>query len=101
MLVIKTRLARQDIIESAKFIADDNPEAARRFLIATEETFKLIKTTPNAGSPERIANQDNLRKWLVKGFTKYAVYYSTLNNEIKIVRVLHTARDYKRVLFEK
>lgn len=96
MLVTKSRLAREDILESAKFIADDNPEAGIRFLDAVDETLQLIKTTPLIGRVKLIGKEKNIRMWFVKGFSKHIIFYTYSRQEIRIIRVIHSARDYKK-----
>ncbi len=97
MQIVRTLAALNDVVEIANYIALDDIQSAARFVTSVDKTYDLIQTTPFSGSPEPIANQDNLRKWLVKGFRKYAVFYSTENDEVKILRVIHTARNYKRI----
>lgn len=96
MQVIQTRLARQDILETAKFIANDNPEAGRRYFQAVKKTTEFITSNPKIG--RQIIGHDNLRIWFVKGFEKHLIFYKIVNNELQIVRVLHSAMDYQRLL---
>jgi plasmid stabilization system protein ParE len=42
--------ARLDIGEQARRVADDNPEAARRFVAAVERTFALLSEMPRVGT---------------------------------------------------
>lgn len=95
MRVIITSLARKDIIESARFIAEDNIDAAVRFLDAIEITANMIKTTPAIGRLKEIGGENNLRMWFVKDFHKHLVFYVATKSEIRIVRVIHSSRDYR------
>ncbi len=99
MLVIKSRLARNDILETSKYIAGDNYEAGVRFFDAVDESIDLLKTTPRAGV--EIAERKGLRMWFIKGFEKHLIFYRVMNNEITIERVLHSAMDYRKVITEK
>ncbi len=98
MRVITTSLARKDIIESAEYIAQDNTDAAFRFLDAVETTIQLIKVTPSIGKLRPIGGEKGLRTWFVNGFPKYLVFYKTTKSEIRIVRVLYSSRDYEALI---
>jgi len=39
-----------------------------------------------------------VRKWRVKGFERFLIFYQTHLDAISIVRVLHTAQDWWRLL---
>ena len=94
MLVIQTRLARQDILATAQFIADDNPEAGRRFFDAVKQTSEFIAKSPGIG--RIISDKLNIRMWFVKGFEKQLIFYTVRHDELHIERVIASAMDYKR-----
>jgi toxin ParE1/3/4 len=96
MRVQTTSLARKDIIESAEFIARDNIDAAVRFLDAVEITLEMIKATPAIGRKKEIGGEHNLRMWFVKDFPKHLVFYTASKSEIRIVRIIHSSRDYRK-----
>lgn len=97
MLVKITRPARKDILESAQFIADENPKAALRFLEAVDKSIEQIRKTPGIGAPKVIGGKD-VRMWIVKGFQKHLIFYTARTDEITIIRVIHSSKDYKNVL---
>jgi len=39
-----------------------------------------------------------MRKWRVKGFESFLIFYMTRQDGISIVRVLHAAQDWWRLL---
>ena len=47
--IIRRPRARADIQEQAFRIADDNPEAARRFLAEVERSLELLADMPGMG----------------------------------------------------
>jgi len=96
MRVQTTSLARKDIIESAEFIARENIDTAVRFFDAVELTLEMIKTTPAIGRKKNIGAEHNLRMWFVKGFPKHLVFYTANKSEIRIVRIIHSSRDYAK-----
>ena len=96
MLVVhKTIRAVEDLINCAEYIGRDSPRAAARFLKAAESTFELLARNPEIGiTGELLAPKlIDLRRWRVKSFTKYLVFYRIAAGRIEIVRVVHGARD--------
>ena len=88
--------ADDDIVSIILYIADDNPDAARRFYVAVQETSELLLEMPHIGSL-RISDKPSLRDIRVvpiKDFERYFVFYRPMNEGIEIIRVLHGARDY-------
>lgn len=41
---------------------------------------------------------DGIRKWQVKGFEKFLIFYLPRPNGVSIVRVLHGAQDWWNIL---
>lgn len=99
MKAIRSLPAINDVIETANYIATDNRQAAARFVDAVDESIKSLEANPRIGVelPER----ENLRMWFVKGFKKHVILYRTMNDEIRIDRVIHSSLDYKGILSEE
>lgn len=97
--IYKTPLAQNDIIEIASFIADDNPDAAERFLDATEQTFTVLSSMPSMGQAVSFQNSrtKNVRIWRVENFEHSLVFYHPVDDGIEIIRVLHGARDIEAI----
>ncbi len=87
--------ARADLVEIAAFIAEDNPEAAERFLHAAEAAFSMIASLPSLGRTFRFQSPaaHGMRVWRVEGFERYLIVYRAGAARIEIVRVLHGSRD--------
>lgn len=100
--IIKRPVAKRDLIEQADFIAQDNLEAALRFLAAAEKTFAQLARLPNIGKSRKVKSRvsANVRQFPITGFEKYLVFYRPIKGGIEILRVLHGARDLNRI-FEK
>ncbi|MBC8116211.1 MAG: type II toxin-antitoxin system RelE/ParE family toxin [Candidatus Saccharimonas sp.] len=87
-------LARQDIKGIYKYIARDNPVAARQLRARIVEKLRLIGHNPEFGEPcEEL--QPGLRFTLVGN---YVIYYLPEQTRVAIVRVLHGARDRDQLL---
>ena len=54
--VIKSRLVDLDIIEQAEFIAEDNPEAALRYIDAVDRTIRSRANKPTLGGLYKTSN---------------------------------------------
>jgi len=100
MPIIKRSQVLFDLLDQARYIARDNPDAARRFLLAAEDTFADILANPQIGRVRRLKNPlfHDLRQWPVKGFKNYLVYYQVSDEEITVLRVMHSARDISTIL---
>ena len=93
--VVWRRIAEQDLVEAAVYIADDNPAAAARFMDAVDETVRATLKMPGAGRPREFNNPAlaGMRSRLVKDFENYLVFYRSTDVGIEVLRVLHGARD--------
>jgi plasmid stabilization system protein ParE len=61
--------AESDLLESALFIAEDNPAAAQRFLDEAEKAFARLAEFPEIGTPRTAFEPAlaGLRLWPVPG----------------------------------
>lgn len=98
--IIRRPAAKQDLIEQADYIARNNLQAAYRFLDAVEETLALLSRFPEIGKSRNVHSRvfANVRQFPITGFEKYLVFYRPIKAGIEILRVLHGARDLKRIL---
>lgn len=92
--------AERDIDDIAEYIARDSVEVALRFYDATWRTFGQVAATPGLGRPRRIADPDlvGLRSASIEGFRPFLVFYLPTDFGVRILRVLHGARDLEVVL---
>ena len=99
--VIQRPAAKRDLIECFAHIGVDNEPAALRFLQASNEIFHELAEMPGMGEATifRNPNCGTLRRWRVKGFTNFLIFYRPLDDGIEVVRVLHGARETEK-LFE-
>lgn len=94
--IIRRVQARRDAIESALYIAQDNPEAGRRLLDAIESAYKQLAVMPQMGTAYASRNPAlaGLRRLPVPGFHNFQIFYRPIDAGIEVIRVLHGARDY-------
>ncbi|WCT74277.1 type II toxin-antitoxin system RelE/ParE family toxin [Sphingomonas naphthae] len=81
--------ARRDLIEIGDYIAVDNPPRAASFISEIEAKMITI-----AEHPTRYAARPDLAPGLRSaGHGRYRIFYVEAGEEVRIVRVLHGARD--------
>ncbi len=95
MKVIFSREARDDLRDIGRYLLLQNPTRALTFmeelrsacldLAGMPEAFEILETTEHIGLRRRI-------------FSPYLIFYKEKGMEIKIVRVIHGARDYLQIL---
>jgi len=88
-----TPRAEQDLDEIWLTIAADSIDRADKFIDALTSRFVALSTSPRMGRP-RGELADGLRS---VAFRKYVIFYSYQNRNLLMERVLHGARDIKRI----
>jgi len=89
-----TPLAEQDVLETWRYIAQDNPAAADRLVDRFTAAYELLARNPNMG--ERMDRfRAGLRAWTVG---KYVIYFRKTHQGIEVYRVLHSARRREDLL---
>lgn len=94
-LIIITPKASQDLDEIYNFIARNNPDLALKFFDAARQTFNQLAKNPGIGTVYKVSKPElrGLRKWRVKKFDKYIIFYRYCNDLVEIVRILYAGRD--------
>ena len=82
--------ARSDLDEIWFYIAQDNVDAADRFLRAIVSRFPKLAAMPQIGRA-REELSPRLRSFPVG---RYIIFYRPMENGVEIARVLHGARDF-------
>lgn len=88
MKLVWTEPARQDLREIFTYIAEENPNAARRLLAEIKERAVLLQDNPQLGRAGRV---DGTRELVVAG-TQYILPYRLKEQQIQILAVFHGAR---------
>jgi len=98
--VIWSRLAEEDLTGAYLFIGGDSPAAAERLLDAVEGAVQFLLENPEAGRLRLFQSPlaGGVRSWAVKSFPAWLVLYRTTGEDLEIVRFLHGARDFPRLL---
>ncbi|MBN3921668.1 type II toxin-antitoxin system RelE/ParE family toxin [Nostoc sp. NMS4] len=98
--IVITPKASLDIDEYFAYIAQENPDTALLFFDSVRETFAQLARMPGMGSRYPLDNLrlQGLRKWAVKGFKKYLIFYFERDESIEVVRILYAGQDIERIL---
>ena len=94
--VIRTREALVDVIEITYSIDQSGrPAAAQRFVTAVQDAYKQLAEFPGMGALRDYGNPANvgMRMWPVPGFRNYLIFYRVVGSQLRILHVLHGARD--------
>ena len=91
--VIRSAASEQDVYEIAVFIAQDNPDAAFRLIDRFDETLQMLAENPLAGR----AREELAPKTRSFPVGNYILFYRPAEHGIELIRVLHWARDLRRL----
>jgi toxin ParE1/3/4 len=87
--------AQRDLIEAWEYIAADNVSAADRLRDRIEQAAARLAEMPGIGHTRADVRSSRYRFWNVR---PYVLAYRYTARTVTIVRVLHGARDFKRIL---
>ena len=99
--VYRRAVAKRDLVEYFVYLAENaGLEIAERFLTNAATTFIELAGQPMIGAPLTLRHPElaGMRKWRVKDFDNYLVFYLPRSDGVSIVRVLHAARDWWSLL---
>ena len=85
-----TDLAFGDLVDIHDYIAEDRPEAARRFVGRLYDKFEFLAKFPEAGERRPEFGRGDIR---VFSAWNYVIYYRIRARDVEIARVVHGARS--------
>ena len=94
-VIRKRATAQRDLLEHFVSLGERAGEAtALRFLQAAEETFAALAAMPGMGRAEDFDNPrlTGMRRWRVRGFENYLIFYRQFSEGIEVVRVVYATR---------
>ena len=91
--------AESDVIRQFRYylVDQDSPNTAFRFREAVMESLDQLIPYRRIGSPCR-GSIRGLRSWPVKGFEMIRIYYLEVPNGLRVLRILHSNRDVRKIL---
>lgn len=90
MKIVWTEPARQDLRQVFIYIAKDSPKAAAKVLSLIKERTVLLQDNPHLGRTGRV---DGTRELVITG-SPYILPYRLKENQIQILAVFHSARQW-------
>lgn len=91
--VLRRKRAEDDIVEIWSFIAEGSEVQADNFVKQLNDQFHLLALRPTLG---RTRNElaPSMRSFPIG---RYIIFYQPVTGGIRVVRVLHSARDIARL----
>ena len=99
--VLLRAAARRDLTDHYVYLAvNAGNEVAENFLASADSSFQDLAGWPDMATPlkSRLPALAGMRKWRVKGFQNFLIFYQSRADAISIVRVLHASRDWWQLL---
>jgi len=99
--VYRRPTARRDLIAHYIYLAVNAGDAtADRFLSNAEASFNDLAKQPKIGAPLTLRRPElaGLRKWQVRKFDNFLIFYVPRRGGVSTVRVLHAAQDWWALL---
>jgi toxin ParE1/3/4 len=96
-------LAERDLTECAAHIAQDNIDAAVRFIDAVEETVASLAASPMLSTATHFGHPDlaGIRRRVVNAFKRYLIYRNgSATQTVELVHILPGERDVPEALVE-
>ena len=87
-----------DLFDIWNFIAQDKPEAADHVEVAIFRSFDFLADRPFAGRERKDLTPLPLRFWVVQPYSNYLIVYEPEAVPLRIIRILHAARDLPALL---
>lgn len=86
--------AENDLVGIADYIAQDKPEAARRWIQGIRETCETLATHPEMGELRSDFGVASCRSLSVGN---YVVFFRPVESGIEVARVVHGSRDMRNL----
>ena len=96
-----SRAARRDLIEIVPYLDAHSDVAGDWFLRDSQARFTMLTRYPAAGRPvtRRFTNPGALRRTRISPrFADYLSFYRAYQRHLRVVRILHAARDLEAIL---
>jgi toxin ParE1/3/4 len=92
--LIRTSTADRDLFEIWVFVAKNDLTAADRLIRRLDDRFRQLTSQPKLG--ELVRDEPvSLRRTIV---SPYLIFYQVCDDSVRIVRVLHSARNWEELL---
>jgi addiction module RelE/StbE family toxin len=89
--------AQQDLLDIFEYISRDNPEAAEALLAQFDRTLANLTAHPVIGATPKDKRLQRLGYRMVV-IGNYLAFYVVKKDVVQIRRVIHSSRNYQRLL---
>jgi plasmid stabilization system protein ParE len=96
-----TPQAEDDLFTVWSYIAQDDVVAADRVEAQIYEACAFLSSASQAGHIRSDLTSRPVRFWTLPRFPNYVIVYDPASNPLRIIRILHGARDIPRQLSEQ
>jgi toxin ParE1/3/4 len=99
--VFKRAAARRDLVQHYVSLAENAGDAvADRFFECAESSFAALSEHPEMGAALALRRPElaALRKWRIRDFDNYLIFYEPSTDGVSIVRILYATRDWWQLL---
>jgi len=96
--VVWTPRARDGLDDIVSYIAEDSPNAAKRVLDVVLRTASSLSELSGRGRVVPEIAEESVREVFIYS---YRLMYEVLNDEVRVLAILHGARDFDRWLSER
>jgi toxin ParE1/3/4 len=93
MRIIWTNPARRDLNAHVLYLAERNPEVARRVRVAIRASVEAPADQPHRGRP---GERTGTRELVITAFPAYIVVYRVTETDIRVLSVWHGRQDRQR-----
>lgn len=102
-MIVYSESAEADIVELAGRITLDNVVAGIRLAESIRASGRLLHEAPGIGRVRRFQHPmlRGARSLAVRGFPNYLIFYKPIDAGIRIIRIIHGARDIRSTLLLK
>lgn len=101
--VFKRPQVERDIEEAFVFIGKNDFDTGLDFLFAVEQSLEMVGQNPFIGSEREFISPElhGERMWRVKTYVKYLIFNRVQSDRIEVLRLIHNAQDYNRIIDEQ
>jgi plasmid stabilization system protein ParE len=96
-----TPLAKADVFDIWRYIADNSEDAADRVEQAIYDACALLAEAPRRGHFRPDLTPRSLRFWTLTRYPNYTVVYRSETVPLQVVAVLHGKRNIQRILKQR
>jgi toxin ParE1/3/4 len=98
--IVRTADADRDVAAAAWYIEQQSPQNALLFVNRVRATLERLASGPYTGRPAGFLHPDvaDIRVRCVIRTRTYLVFYRVTPEAIEVMRIIHAARDWRRLL---